>query len=66
MYSRFRHMSNQDAERDEIKDETHELQDDDNDVEEEEEDIDFEDDGDNEDISLESNLLFEMTESSIV
>jgi hypothetical protein len=42
-------MSNQDAERDEIKDETHELQDDDNDVEEEEEDIDFDDDEDNED-----------------
>ena len=41
-------MSNQDAERDEIKDETHELQDDESDVEEEqeeeeEEDIDFED-----------------------
>ena len=42
-------MSNQDAERDEIKDETHELQDDENGIEEEEEeeeeekDIDFED-----------------------
>ena len=32
-------MSNQDAERDEIKDETHELQDDESDVEEEEEDF---------------------------
>ena len=49
MYSRFRHMSNPDAERDEIKDETHEIQDDDNDIEEEEEDIDFDDDEDNED-----------------
>jgi hypothetical protein len=42
-------MSNQDAERDEIKDETHELQDDESVIEEEEEeeeeeeDIDFED-----------------------
>jgi hypothetical protein len=42
-------MSNQDAERDEIKDETHEVQDDDNDIEEEEEDIDFDDDEDDED-----------------
>ncbi len=44
----FDNMSNQDAERDEIKDETHELQDDESDIEEEEEeeedeDIDFED-----------------------
>ena len=47
-------MSNQDAERDEIKDETHELQDDESGIEEEEEeeeeeDIDFEDeDGEDE------------------
>ena len=33
----FDYMSNQDAERDEIKDETHELQDDESDIEEEEE-----------------------------
>ena len=31
----FDNMSNQDAERDEIKDETHELQDDESDIEEE-------------------------------
>jgi hypothetical protein len=47
-------MSNQDAERDEIKDETHELQDDESDIEEEEEeeeeekDIDFEDEDEDE------------------
>lgn len=51
-------MSNQDAERDEIKDETHELQDDESDIEEEEEeeeenDIDFEDE--DEDKSEEEN-----------
>lgn len=48
----FDDMSNQDAERDEIKDETHELQDDESDVEEEEEeeevDIDFEDEDESE------------------
>ncbi len=48
-------MSNQDAERDEIKDETHELQDDESDIveeeEEEEENIDFEDEGEDEDES---------------
>jgi hypothetical protein len=46
-------MSNQDAERDEIKDETHELQDDESDIvedeeDEEEEDIDFEDEDEDE------------------
>ena len=46
----FDNMSNQDAERDEIQDETHELQDDESDIEEEEEekDIDFEDEDEDE------------------
>ena len=53
-------MSNQEAERDEIKDETHELQDDERDIEEEEEeeeenDIDFEDEDDDKDKSEEEN-----------
>lgn len=53
----FDDMSNQDAERDEIKDETHELQDDESNVEEEEEeeDIDFEDEDEDEDESEEKN-----------